>query len=149
MDTDEIVVAEGEYFENINFLGKAVTLRSTDPNDPVVVVNTIINGGGVGSVVTCISGEWPNTVLSGFTITGGNGGGMYNLSSSPTVTNCTFSGNTASSGGGMFNANSSPTVTNCTFSGNPGLCTSTRVKPSSNAVTSSAGLRHSKPNWGE
>ena len=58
-------------------------------------------------------------VLNGFTITGGNRGGMYNYQSSPTVTNCTFSSNTAtSSGGGMYNYNSSPTVINCTFSGN-------------------------------
>ena len=33
--------------------------------------------------------------------------------SSPTVTNCTFSGNTANYGGGMDNFYSSPTVTNC------------------------------------
>ena len=45
---------------------------------------------------------------------------MFNeLSSSPTVANCTFSGNSAAHyGGGMYNAGSSPTVTNCTFSGN-------------------------------
>jgi parallel beta-helix repeat protein len=48
----------------------------------------------------------------------GEGGGMYNDGSSPTVTNCTFSGNTAEWGGGMYNINSSLTVTNCTFSGN-------------------------------
>jgi hypothetical protein len=67
------------------------------------------------------------TVLDGFTITGGfaigsgsfdTGGGMYNENCSPTVTNCTFTGNRASSGGGMHNSNSSPTITNCTFSGN-------------------------------
>ena len=47
------------------------------------------------------------------------GGGMHNWDSSPTVTNCTFSGNSAERGGGMHNINnSSPTVTNCTFSGN-------------------------------
>ncbi len=67
-------------------------------------------------------------VLDGFTITGGNahavapyndGGGMYNHTGSPTVSNCTFSGNTASYGGGMFNGESSnPTLTNCIFSGN-------------------------------
>jgi hypothetical protein len=70
-------------------------------------------------------------VLDGFTITGGNasgseslsrGGGMYNKGCSPTVTNCTFSGNTASSvngkGGGMCNDDCSATVTNCTFSSN-------------------------------
>ena len=69
------------------------------------------------------------SLLDGFTITGGNangsggdysqGGGMYNYYSSSTVTNCTFSGNTAYwQGGGMYNYHSSPTVTNCTFSGN-------------------------------
>ena len=69
------------------------------------------------------------SLLDGFTITGGNangsggdysqGGGMYNYYSSSTVTNCTFSGNTAYwQGGGMYNYHSSSTVTNCTFSGN-------------------------------
>ncbi|GAI61123.1 unnamed protein product, partial [marine sediment metagenome] len=32
------------YYENINFLGKAITVRSTDPNDPNVVAATIIDG---------------------------------------------------------------------------------------------------------
>jgi len=69
-----------------------------------------------------------NAILDGFTITNGNangedwpfGGGMLNESSSPNVTNCTFTANSAgNSGGGMCNIwSSSPTVTNCTFSGN-------------------------------
>jgi len=48
------------------------------------------------------------------------GGGMYNVySSSPMVSNCTFSDNSSNAGGGMFNSSSSsPTVTSCTFSGN-------------------------------
>jgi hypothetical protein len=66
-------------------------------------------------------------ILDGFTITSGNaiwpqvyGGGMCNEGSSPAVTNCSFSGNSARyRGGGMYNYdNSSPTVTNCSFSGN-------------------------------
>ena len=70
-------------------------------------------------------------VLDGFTITAGNahgpsyydkrGGGMYNtVTSSPTVTNCTFRGNLAATyGGGMVNFwDSKPVVTNCTFIGN-------------------------------
>ncbi|MCP4711629.1 MAG: hypothetical protein GY869_23675, partial [Planctomycetes bacterium] len=69
-------------------------------------------------------------ILDGFTITGGkangsyphySGGGMCNYnSSSPALSNCTFSGNSAYLyGGGMYNYNSSsPTLTNCTFSGN-------------------------------
>lgn len=125
---DEIVVAVGTYAikSTIDFLGKAVTLRSTsgNPND------TVLDGQNqVYHVIQCVSGEGIDTVLSGFTITGGNangspdadryGGGMYNYQSGPTITNCTFSGNSAIwSGGGMCNYNSSPTVTNCTVSGN-------------------------------
>ncbi len=132
VDTDEIVVAPGTYFESINFLGKAVTLRSTDPTDPDVVANTIIDGAGFLHVVQCVSGEGADTVLDGFTVTGGNanggafldryGGGMLNNGGSPTVTNCTFEGNSATSlGGGMLNRHgSSPTVINCAFSGNSG-----------------------------
>jgi parallel beta-helix repeat protein len=69
-----------------------------------------------------------SAILDGFVITGGNangpgdhgsGGGMYNQSSSPTVTGCAFNGNLADSfGGGMCNILSSPTVTDCTFTGN-------------------------------
>jgi parallel beta-helix repeat protein len=71
----------------------------------------------------------PNAMLDGFTITAGNadgsgdhrrGGGMYNYESSPTVTNCTFTGNSAKydGGGGMYNDRSSPIVTNCTIISN-------------------------------
>ncbi len=117
---DVVVVAEGEYFENINFFGKAITVRSTDPNDSGVVGRTIINGGASGNVVICSNNEQADTVLSGFIITNGNtpfdGGGMLNRDSSPTVTNCSFFENRASQvGGGMANFNSSPTVTNCSF----------------------------------
>ncbi len=66
VDTDEIVVAPGTYFESITFLGKAITLRALD--GPEV---TIIDAQGAGTVVTCESGEAPDTVLDGFTITGG------------------------------------------------------------------------------
>ena len=68
-----------------------------------------------------------DATIDGFTITAGNadgssspynsGGGMYNYSS-PTVSNCTFSGNHANSGGGMYNFFSSSTISNCTFSDN-------------------------------
>jgi len=47
-----------------------------------------------------------------------SGGGMYNFDSSPTLTNVIFSGNAAQAGGGMFNENSSPILTNVIFSGN-------------------------------
>ncbi|MCH8343440.1 MAG: hypothetical protein IH983_05595 [Planctomycetes bacterium] len=121
---DEIIVETGIYNESINLLGKAVTLRSTAPNNPAVVAATILDGTALGtSIITCDSGEGAGTVIDGLTLTNGSvptGGGMFNSSSSPTVTNCTFSGNTAAvAGGGMNNLIiSSPTLTNCTFSDN-------------------------------
>ena len=81
MAGDEIIVAQGTYFETIDFLGKAITLRSAD--GPQL---TIIDGSGAGSVVQCVTGEGFDTVLDGFTITGGNaneGGGMLNINTSP------------------------------------------------------------------
>jgi regulator of RNase E activity RraA len=128
---DTIVVLPGTYVENINMKGKAITLASIDPNASTVVASTIIDGNKAGSVIVCNSGENANTVIDGFTITNGSGtlkdgdyygGGMYNYNnSSPTVTNCTFSGNSAFEGGGMGNLFSgNPTVTNCTFSRNSG-----------------------------
>ncbi|MGC4130387.1 MAG: T9SS type A sorting domain-containing protein, partial [Bergeyella sp.] len=46
------------------------------------------------------------------------GGGMYNSSSSPTITNSSFTNNTADNGGGMCNASSLPSVTNSRFTDN-------------------------------
>jgi len=123
---DEIEVAPGTYNEAINFTAKAIRLYSRDGRDATTIDATGL--GLVSSVVTCNSGEGADTMLEGFTITGGTadrGGGMYNIGSSPTVTNCTFISNTSSGrGGGMCNyggtipGDTNPTVTNCIFSGN-------------------------------
>jgi hypothetical protein len=119
-----VSVAAGTYNEAIDFKGKAMRLYSSAGPDV-----TIINGTGHYHVVQCVSGEGPDTVLDGFTITGGNangpqyfdkwGGGMWNNLSGPTVTNCIFRQNVANEyGGGMFNHYCSPIVTNCTFNSN-------------------------------
>jgi hypothetical protein len=114
---DIIVVAPGTYFETIDFLGKAITLRSS--GGPL---STIIDGMGAGSVVQCITGEGADTVLEGFTITGGKadiGGGMRNVGSSPSVIGSIFTANHADDrGGGMYNRQGNPTVMNSTFNGN-------------------------------
>lgn len=69
----EIVVSEGIYRENINFKGKDIILRSSDPNSRDVVARTVIDAGKSGTVITFNSGESRDAVLSGFTITGGSG----------------------------------------------------------------------------
>ena len=121
-DGDEIVVAEGNYHENLDLLGKAVTLRSTDPDDPTVVADAVIDGDGMGTVVTCASGEGAQTVISGFTIYNGSavdGGGMRIIASSPTVTACWFYSNSAEDGGGIYNGdNAGPAIVACLFTRN-------------------------------
>jgi parallel beta-helix repeat protein len=59
-----------------------------------------------------------NCTISGNT--GGDGGGIYCYTSSPTITNCTITGNTANSNGGGIYCGypSSPSITNCTITGN-------------------------------
>jgi hypothetical protein len=116
--------------------GFAGTETARNQRSPATNVTTLsgeigIPGNGDNSyhVVTGATGA----ILDGFTITAGNangasdpndsGGGMYNDSSSPTLTNVTFSGNSATgtvgAGGGMGNYDhSSPILTNVTFSSN-------------------------------
>jgi len=123
--SDTVIVNPGTYYENINFNGKPITVRSTDPDDPCIVAATIINGSTPAdednaSVVTFNSGENNSSVISGFTITGGTGtwvavawrfhevywnrcgGGIvcYNLSE-PTITKNIIRDNIASEGGGI------------------------------------------------
>jgi hypothetical protein len=69
----DVIVAEGTYYENINFKGKNIILRSTDPNNSYIVAETIIDGSLRGSVVTFAGTESPTCMLSGFTITNGSG----------------------------------------------------------------------------
>lgn len=140
-DGDEIVVSPGTYYENIDFRGKNITLRSENPGDPSVIASTIIDGGGKGSVVTFQSGETSQAVLWGFTIQNGSGsvvslgfqsgefylpgpltsrgGGIYISGSSPTITGNIIQNNSAIEGGGIdISSGSSPTIAGNTIRGN-------------------------------
>ncbi len=102
-DGDEIIVLPGTYYENINFNGKNIVLRSTDPTNPNVVASTIIDGNEAGSVVTFAGTELTSCVLSGFTITNGDapyGGGICGNGTLATIQYNIISDNSASSGGG-------------------------------------------------
>ncbi|MBC8374938.1 MAG: prolyl oligopeptidase family serine peptidase [FCB group bacterium] len=75
-DGDTVLVAPGEYLENINFDGKAVFLSShfALDQDTSHISGTIIDGSSANaSVVTITSRTDTAAVLNGFTITGGSG----------------------------------------------------------------------------
>ena len=128
VDGDIVLVAPDTYVENIDFLGKAITVQSEAGAD-----STIIDGGQIDSVVAFTHDESEDTELIGFTITNGNseyGGGIYSCESSPKIEYCTISKNNADIGGGIccyvifgpprFKQRWLiwPTITNCTISDN-------------------------------
>ena len=132
VDGDEIIIAPGVYFEQVDLLGKAITLRSTDPDDPAVVAATVIDGGNdpdlagfpqnPGSTITASSGETQDTRLVGLTITGGaalQSGGGVNVTPGATITldRCVITRNWADGSGGGLHARfgPSPVITSCSF----------------------------------
>ncbi len=101
---DTVLVAPGTYFENINFSGKDIMVKSSNGNKV-----TIIDGGHINSVVTFDSAEGRKAVLHGFTIQNGEannsstdfeGGGISISNASPTVTGNIVKHNNAVNGGG-------------------------------------------------
>lgn len=123
---DTVIVAQGTYVENINFKGKNIVLRSTDPSDWSAVAGTIIDGNWDGSVVTFTSTEDETCVISGFTLRNGSGtftviggewgqgpggggifgGHMWNHTHA-TVQNNLITGNGAWFGGALFGVSGS------------------------------------------
>lgn len=122
-----VIVMPGTYPENIDFLGKDITVRSSDPTDEEVVETTIIDGGDTGPVVTFAGGESEDAVLWGFTITNGNAGTSGNAggilitgASSPLIEGNLIVGNRSYYGGGGFfiSNGSSPLIKNNAVTGN-------------------------------
>ncbi len=103
---DMVVVRPGTYVENIDFIGKAITVKSELGADV-----TTINGNRSGSVVIFQNGEGHDSVLEGFRIMNGSGtlfssltewgGGIFCCASSPTIIHNTITSNTAYQGPGI------------------------------------------------
>ncbi|MCA9322905.1 MAG: hypothetical protein KDB53_19345, partial [Planctomycetes bacterium] len=99
---DTILVQPGTYLESISFLGKAVTVRSTD--GPTV---TTIDAMQLNSVVRFVSGEGPTSRLEGLTLVNGRGSSFAGL-----AMHMPFGG------GGVLCRNASPTIKGCVIDGN-------------------------------
>ena len=90
---------------------------------------TILDGSALrsGSLVTINSGEGPDTVLRGFTLTNGTvgtpfggdnalvGGALFSENTSPTIEQCVFRDNAAAFGGAVFCRDGAPTFSECSF----------------------------------
>ena len=125
---DTVLVAPGTYSGagnyNINMRGKALTITSTEPNNPDVVAETIIDCQGKASAFVFYTGETEASKIKGFTIQNGYGfygGGIYCFnSSSPIISNCVIKNNFATFGGGIGcnNSASKPKIYNCSIVAN-------------------------------
>ncbi|MHC4389325.1 MAG: PKD domain-containing protein, partial [Planctomycetota bacterium] len=116
-DGDLIRVRPGMYGA-IDFNDKKITVESSDPDNWAVVAQTIIDANGSGNTVTFDGSEDANSVLRGFTITGGQRG-IYCYGTSPAIRNCVIVDNDSSSdGGGVYCNNASPSIINCVIAGN-------------------------------
>ncbi len=119
-DEDIVLIAPGEYDENIDFLGKAIRVTSHIhlEDNPGFIQNTIIDGGRRDCVVTFSNEEGRNSVLRGFTIRNGlqgYGGGIdCRPNSSPLLEDLIIRENEADSNGGgiYFSTNSTPLIRN-------------------------------------
>jgi hypothetical protein len=126
---DEVVVLPGTYTGNGNrdilFRGKAITVRSAEPNNRDIVAATIIDCNATEADPHrgfYVYYERADSVLDGLTITNGyaaQGGAIYCQMSSPTIRNCIINGNGADYGGALYcEYMSSPTITRCTMTAN-------------------------------
>ena len=130
-DGDTVIVAAGTYTgdgnRDIEFRGKAITLRSTDPNDPAIVAATIIDCNGTREDYHrgfyFVNDEDLRSLLAGLTIENGctdYGGAIYCRGSSPTISKCNITSNRANFSGGGIHCywDSNPMIVGCTISSN-------------------------------
>jgi len=134
-DGDVIELANGVFAgrgnKDINYLGKAVTIRSQsgNPDSCIIDVEGEFNQTAQRGFVF-LSGEGGESLLRDLTIINGvadgpcpacEGAGVYSEHSSPTIINVKFIGNYALSGAGFTAVGGSPTISGCAFVGNQGL----------------------------
>ncbi len=104
---DVVSVNSGVYHGNLDFLGKAITVKSrTGPE------TTTIIGSGSGAVAVFRSDEGHGSVLEGFTIENGtgeipvsgfrSGGGVFIEAATPTIRDNVITRNSAEIGAGIF-----------------------------------------------
>ncbi len=116
---DTIVVRAGTYTEAIDFLGRAIVVKSESGPD----VTVIDAGSSHSPTVAFEKGEGPDSVLDGFTVTHTStfeaGRGIYCYGASPTITNNIITGNSNyGDGAGIYCRDSNPVISSNVIAGN-------------------------------
>lgn len=124
-DYDAVIIAPGTYSGagncNLRFNGKAITVSGTNVSGENA---TVIDCMGSMRGFLFFMGEDANSKITTLTIKNGygfSGGGVYCYNnSSPTITNCTFTENSAIFGGAIAceHTNTKPKITNCNIKAN-------------------------------
>ncbi|WP_147676031.1 T9SS type A sorting domain-containing protein [Algibacter pacificus] len=107
-------VINGQSINNFNGGGMQNHGNPTISNFRFVNNSTTGKGGGMSNVSA--SPSIINTIFVGNSAK--YGGGLYNIGASPTIINTVFVENSAEEGGGIHNFSSSPSIINTTFYGN-------------------------------
>lgn len=129
---DTIIVRPGIYRvagnRDLDFHGKAITVCSTNPSDPMIVSATVIDCQGSPTehhrAFIFQSNEDERSIIDGLTLTGGyaDKGGAVNCepNCSPVIKNCVIRGNVAaeSDGGGINCLTSKARILNCLIEDN-------------------------------
>ncbi len=135
-DGDTVLIADGTYGGNgnrdIDFLGKAITVRSANgPQNCIIDCNGTEEDPHRGFYFH--NAEGPNSILAGLTITNGYGhyeqimslmysvgGAIYCYDSSPTISDCTMTRNSAEFGGAIacMVGSGRPTISHSILVGN-------------------------------
>jgi hypothetical protein len=111
---DTVLVAPGTHYGRIDFKGKAILVMSS--HGPEV---TIVDGNQIDSVVKFVNDEGTDSILEGFTITGGqadSGAGIFCNQASPTIRHNIITENGTDGvhaqgyGGGIYSVNGSPII---------------------------------------
>lgn len=124
-------IFRGDGNRDVNYLGKAITIRSQTGNREACIIDCQGSALDPHRGFLFITGEGAESVLQGLTIVNGyvagqdtlrnrGGGVICAYASGPRMLNCAFCGNTAEGGGGGVHCRwgAAPEITDCLFAGN-------------------------------
>lgn len=107
LEGDTVLAFPGLYREEVNFIGKNITVASRFiiSGDSSDIISTIIDGDSARTAVRIENGEDSTACLKGLTVTngsGGNGGGIYCFTADPVISNNIIKRNFAQNGAGIY-----------------------------------------------